>query len=106
MSESKKSSSGDQSEQLKASKILLDILKRFGELIHHALKVDLKNESAVSNEAEHDIQPDESDPSPTLVPHQDDCKLALNSFDRAIEAKLISIDLINSIAGFFIQGNG
>lgn len=107
VSESKKQQSENEVRQ-KANKALLNILKRFGSLVQHALSVDLKNESTQKDEqasTNQNDQPDEddTDQSGTLIPHQDDCKLALSLFDRSIEAKVLAIDLISSIASFYIQ---
>ncbi len=77
----------------KKSVYLLNILREYSSLIVHALNIDLEENSLngknlngeISNNGEED-------------------KLFFKTFEKAIESKLISIDLISSISEYFIKG--
>lgn len=74
-------------------------------LIQHALNVDLnapvqeKRDTKPKDGVVEDLSDEQNDEL-----NEKEAKIIFNSFDRAIEAKLLSIDLINSISSFFIQG--
>lgn len=89
----------------RTSKALLEILKRFIGLIEHALSVDLKSGLSTSEVETHRAEED-TDETDAVNQQlgQDNSKHVLDEFDRAIEAKLLTIDLINSVSAFFIQG--
>lgn len=86
----------------KTSEFLLDLLRNYGHLIEYSLSVDLIEPSttkANSNQNENGIDTDSSETNLS------DAKGIIKSFDHSIDAKLLSIDLINTISSYFIQGN-
>lgn len=83
----------------KTSENLLNIMRNFGSLIEYSLSFDL-NAKSLNEVNKDELTADEDGPDES----QEAAKNLLNKFDRAVEAKLLSIDLVNSITGHFIPG--
>jgi hypothetical protein len=77
----------------KKSTFLLNIIREYSNLIVYALNIDLEEKKLNNGNANGEI-PENSEED----------KSFFKKFEKAIESKLISIDLLSSVSEYFIKG--
>lgn len=91
----------------KRARILLEVFKHYGNLIEYSLNAGI-NEKALGVEG--DNQKKRTDETNGSVEEEtdevdlDDSKLVIKSVDLLVEAKILAIDLIVLISGYFVKG--
>jgi hypothetical protein len=80
----------------KKSVYLLNILQEFSNLLVDSLKIDLEEDKNPSSKNNND--------SSNMSDEDSEAKSYFKSFEKAIESKLVSIDLLYSISEYFMKG--